>query len=87
MWIIRLYVIVGKYFFVIFGSILYECILCINNQKIRLNILIKIFGMLRGKKFIGLVDVEIQSIIWGYVIFKRINVKMVIDGKDRGNNW
>lgn len=43
--------------------------------------------MLRGKKFIGLVDVEIQSIIWGYVIFKRINVKMVIDGKDRGNNW
>lgn len=85
--IIRLHVIVGKYFFAILGSISYECILCINNQKIRLNTLIKTSGMLRGKKSIGPVDAEIQSIIWGYVISKRTNVKMATDGKDRGNNW
>lgn len=39
--------------------------------------------MLHGKKCLVPVYAKTQSIIWGYVISKRTNVKMTVDGKGR----
>ena len=73
----------GKYLFVISGNISYGCNLCTDNQKIRVHTLIKISGLLHGKKSIVPEYVKIQSINWVCVITKRTNVKKTTDGQER----
>lgn len=49
--------------------------------------LIKISGLLHGKKSIVPEYVKIQSINWVCVITKRTNVKKTADGQERWNKW
>lgn len=60
------------------------CILCINNQNIKVYTLIKTSGILHGKNPVVPLYAKIQSTIWGSIISKRTHAKMTAaDGKER----